>query len=174
VSEEEREDVRGVSDLTTKGALTAITELPTEEKKDVADTAVQTLPAEAQKDVATSAVQTLPIEDQKDVAAAAASALPPELKKTIAAGIARELSPEDRADLAERLPFLVPTQRVTNRIWQWIVGAFAVVLVLGAVALFIGALVSEELQILLTVVTTVAGILASFVSGRASSGESST
>ena len=44
----------------------------------------------------------------------------------------------------------------------------------GAIALFIGALLSGELQILLTVVTTVAGILAGFVSGRASSGESST
>jgi hypothetical protein len=67
-----------------------------------------------------------------------------------------------------------PTQQITNRIWQVIVWTFAIVLVLSVGALIVAAFWGERagtnIQILLTVVTTVAGILAGFVSGRASSG----
>ena len=70
---------------------------------------------------------------------------------------------------------LVPTQPVTDRIWQIIVWAFAIVLV-GVVVALIAAIFwldtvqqAEHIQILLTVFTTAAGILAGFISGRASS-----
>jgi hypothetical protein len=60
-----------------------------------------------------------------------------------------------------------PSQKVSDRIWQVIVGTFALafLLSLGAfiVAVFVGP---KDIQLLLTIVTTVAGILAGFISGR--------
>lgn len=97
-------------------------------------------------------------------------ALPPEAKKDVAAQAIRTLSFEDREDLAERV---LPTQGIADRIWQIIVWAFALVFVLSALALFAAAFWNpDQIQILLTVVTTVAGVLAGFISGRASSGGS--
>jgi hypothetical protein len=66
---------------------------------------------------------------------------------------------------------------VTNDIWRWIVKTFAFVLAGATVALVAALVVSfwrevdtTLVQMLLTVFTTVAGILAGFVSGRASTG----
>ena len=80
----------------------------------------------------------------------------------------------DLPQVAE-VPALVPTQPVTDRIWQIIVWAFAIVLV-GVAGALIAAIFlletvqqAEHIQILLTVFTTAAGILAGFISGRASS-----
>jgi hypothetical protein len=63
-----------------------------------------------------------------------------------------------------------PTQKVSDRIWQWVVGAFAVVFVgaSGTLVASVFFLAVEQIQVLLTVFTTVAGILAGFISGRAS------
>src|ERR687894_471712 len=111
-------------------------------------------------------------EAKQSVATETIQALPPETKKTVATEMARALSPEDQADLVGRLQG--PTQQITNRIWQVIVWTFAIVLVLSVGALIVAAFWTKRagtnIQILLTVVTTVAGILAGFVSGRASSG----
>jgi hypothetical protein len=83
------------------------------------------------------------------------------------------MSPDKQGELLERL---APDQRVTNDIWRWIVGTFAVVLMLATVALVGAVFVSfwhkvdtAMVQIVLTIFTTTAGILAGFVSGRASS-----
>jgi hypothetical protein len=66
---------------------------------------------------------------------------------------------------------LMPTQPVTDWIWKATVGVFASVFVLATLALCAGTLWFEgDVQTLLTVVTTVAGILAGFISGRASTG----
>jgi hypothetical protein len=66
---------------------------------------------------------------------------------------------------------------VTNKIWLWIVMTFALVLASATLALVGAVFVSfwrkvdaAMVQMLLTVFTTVAGILAGFVSGRASTG----
>jgi len=82
--------------------------------------------------------------------------------------------PGAQAQISE-VPTLLPTQRVTDRIWQIIVWAFAIVFVLNSLALILAVfrLEPEHVQILLTVFTTVAGILAGFISGRASSGGTS-
>jgi hypothetical protein len=78
--------------------------------------------------------------------------------------------------LGQVLP--MPSQNVTNWIWLMIIGAFALVFVgnAGALIAAIFALrtpqAAEHIQILLTVFTTVAGILAGFISGRASTGGS--
>jgi hypothetical protein len=64
---------------------------------------------------------------------------------------------------------------VTNDIWRWIVRTFAFVLAGATAALVAAVFVSfwREIdttlaQMLLTIFTTTAGILAGFVSGRAS------
>src|ERR687893_186733 len=110
-------------------------------------------------------------EAKQSVATETIQALPPEEKENVAAEMARALSPEDQADLVGRLQG--PTQQITNQICQIIVRTFAIVLVLSVGALIVAAFWTERagtnIQILLTVVTTVAGILAGFVSGRASS-----
>src|SRR5215204_5955448 len=78
------------------------------------------------------------------------------------------LPAEDRRTIANSL---MPTQPVTDWIWKVTVGVFASVFVLATLALCAGALWFEgDVQTLLTVVTTVAGILAGFISGRASTG----
>jgi uncharacterized protein YjbI with pentapeptide repeats len=76
-------------------------------------------------------------------------------------------------EMVKRVGLGPPSSRMTDRIWLMIVGSFATVFVLSAVALMVGVLLDRgtELQILLTVVTTVAGVLAGFISGRASTGE---
>src|SRR5918998_235738 len=133
---------------------------------------ITNLSPEAKQGVASETLQALSPEATKDVATEAMQSLPPETKKTVATEMARGLSPEDQADLVGRLQG--PTQQITNRIWQVIVWTFAIVLLLSVGALIVAAFWTERagtnIQILLTVVTTVAGILAGFVSGRASSG----
>jgi hypothetical protein len=70
---------------------------------------------------------------------------------------------------------LAPDQAMTNDIWRWIVRTFAIVLV-GAMVALVGAVFvsfwhkvdTAMIQIVLTVFTTTAGILAGFVSGRMS------
>jgi hypothetical protein len=73
---------------------------------------------------------------------------------------------------------LQPSAPAADLIWKVIVGAFAISLVasiLGLIVIvFFSAFYTVEpanVQILLTIVTTVGGILAGFISGRASSSE---
>src|SRR5215203_3540346 len=91
-------------------------------------------------------------------------------RKDIATAAIQGLSSKDQAAIARQLQ--TPSQLVTNRIWQWIVAAFAIVFVGGTGALIVGVFINpQQLQILVTVFTTVAGILAGFISGRASSSD---
>ena len=154
-------------------AAEAVRSLPDGATQDIAAEAVRSLPADAKKDVAAEAVRSLPPEAKQDVAAEAVRSLPPEAKKEAAITAAQTLSPEDKEDIIGRLQG--PTQRTADRIWQLIVGTFALVFVLGSVALFVAVFLNlTQVQMLLTVFTTVAGILTGFISGRASSGRSST
>jgi hypothetical protein len=93
--------------------------------------------------------------------------------RVIAAGL-QTMSPDAQGELLERLAS--PDQKVTNDIWRWIVATFAVVLIGATAALVASVVVSfwhavdtAMVQIILTIFTTTAGILAGFVSGRASS-----
>jgi hypothetical protein len=94
----------------------------------------------------------------------------PDTRKSVALEVGRSLTSEDQRDVASSL---LPSQGVINRIWLIIVGTFAVVFVVSAFTLCGAVLwgVSTNIQTLLTVVTTIAGILAGFISGRASTGE---
>jgi hypothetical protein len=94
-----------------------------------------------------------------------------ETAQVIAAGV-QTMSDDAKGQLIDRL---APDQSVTNDIWRWIVRTFAVVLVGATAALIAAVIVSfwrkvdpAMIQIILTVFTTTAGILAGFVSGRAS------
>jgi hypothetical protein len=151
-----------------------------EQRRREATEMVQSLPADATKDVATAALQSLPpgtTQERKDIATAALQSLPTntaeavQVRKDVATTAVQGLSAKDQAEVAGQLQG--PTQQVTNRIWQIIVWAFSIVFVLGTGALIVGVFINpQQLQILVTVFTTVAGILAGFISGRASSSES--
>jgi hypothetical protein len=139
------------------------------QKDGVADQ-VRALSPEAKRDVAAEAVQALPLETKKEVAAEAVIALSPEAKKDVAAQAISTLSSEDRKDLGQ---LFQPSQDVANWIWLIIVLAFALVFVGSTIAFFVAALSLERagnIELLLTVVTTIAGILAGFISGRSSTG----
>jgi hypothetical protein len=123
-------------------------------KKEVAATAVQSLgedAVEAKREIAIEVLRSLDSHTQKDVVREL-QLLPAEQRRAIANS-------------------LMPTQPVTDWIWKVTVGVFASVFVLATLALCAGALwFKGDVQTLLTVVTTVAGILAGFISGRASTG----
>jgi hypothetical protein len=124
-----------------------------------------------QAEIARQVMQELPLEAKVQLASEAAGQLPRAEQDKLIRGL-QALSPEERREIGG---LLLPEQRTTNQIWLIIVGSFAFVLTLSVVALCVGVLwrASGEIQTLLTVVTTVAGILAGFVSGRASAGGTS-
>jgi hypothetical protein len=161
-------------------ATTALQTLGADEvdaKKDIATTALQTLggdAVDAKKDIATTALQTLganAVDAKKDIATTALQTLGADAvdaKKDIATNALQTLSHEAREDVIGQVQG--PSRFVSDRIWQWVVGAFAIVFVGGSAALVASVflLPVEQIQVLLTLFTTVAGILAGFISGRAS------
>lgn len=135
-------------DVASAAATAAVNAAPPGDKGDVASAAV------------VKAVNAATREDKADVATAAAAAA------------VNALPSSTRQEVLDRL---VPDQQATNRIWLWIVITFAIVLGGSIVALISTILISAwrkidpaDVQVLLTVVTTIAGILAGFIGGRAS------
>ena len=179
-----RQGVQDIANLTPDGkreaATTALQSLGSsgaDVKKEVATTALQTLGINdvgAKTEVATTALQTLgsnAVDAKKEIATTAVQTLGAnavDAKKEIATTVLQTLSPEQRQEVIGQLHG--PTQKVSDRIWQWVVGAFAMVFVGGSGTLVASVFFLEvaQIQILLTVFTTVAGILAGFISGRAS------
>src|SRR5829696_3578031 len=179
-----RQGVQDITNLTPDGkreaATTALQSLGSsgaDVKKEVATTALQTLGVNdvgAKTEVATTALQTLgsnAVDAKKEIATTAVQTLGAnavDAKKEIATTVLQTLSPEQQQDVIGQLQG--PTQKVSDRIWQWVVGAFAIVFVGGSATLVASVFFLEvaQIQVLLTVFTTVAGILAGFISGRAS------
>jgi hypothetical protein len=94
-----------------------------------------------------------------------------ETKKEVATTALQGLSAKDQAEVASQIQG--PTQQVTNLIWQIIVGTFAAVVSLFGIGLLYVAILpplsgSDSTQVLLPVFTSIAGILAGFILGRAS------
>jgi hypothetical protein len=94
-----------------------------------------------------------------------------ETAQVITAGV-QTMSDDAKGKLMDRL---APDQTMTNDIWRWIVRTFAIVLIGATGALIAAVFISfwrkvdtAMIQIVLTVFTTTAGILAGFVSGRMS------
>jgi hypothetical protein len=146
--------------------------LPHAVRADVTAAAVRALPDAAKAGVAAEVMGALPDAAKAGVAADAVRALPSDAKADAAAAAVRALPEDARGELIQRF---VPDQAVTNDIWRWIVLTFAFVLATATIALMAAVLVSfwqavntALVQMLLTIFTTTAGILAGFVSGRAS------
>src|SRR6266480_1003023 len=109
--------------------------------------------------VVMTAVNTMPDAGRVDVAAAAVNAVP-DASKVDAISSAINSAPEGVSQ--QVLDRLMPAQKVTNKIWLWIVITFAIVLggttlaLIGAVYVSFWRKVDTALvQILLTVLTTV-------------------
>ena len=164
----------------------AVDAAPPENKGDVASAAaaaaVNAAPLERKGDVASAAVanavDAASPENKVDVAAAAAAAaVNAAPAKDMADAATAMIQALPRSARQQTIGRLVPDQHATNKIWMWIVITFAIVLGLSIVALIGAIFVSAwhkvdpaDVQVLLTVVTTVAGILAGFIGGRASKG----
>jgi hypothetical protein len=167
--------LQALPDAATAGVVTtALQTLPDETKAGVAATALQALPDAATAGLVTTAIQTLPDETKAGVAATALQALPDAAKADATRAAVRALPNQAQNELIDRL---LPDQAMTNDIWRWIVRTFAVVLGGAMLALVAAVFVSfwrevntTLVQMLLTIFTTTAGILAGFVSGRASTG----
>jgi hypothetical protein len=182
-----RQGIQDIANLTLEGkrkaATTALQSLGSSGahvKKEVATTALQTLGANdvgAKTEVATTALQTLgsnAVDAKTEVATTALQTLGSnavDAKKEIATTALQMLPPDKQQEVIGQIQG--PTQKVSDRIWQWIVGAFAIVFVGGSGTLVASVFFLDvaQIQVLLTVFTTVAGILAGFISGRASASE---
>jgi VIT1/CCC1 family predicted Fe2+/Mn2+ transporter len=132
---------------------------------------VKSLPAETEREVAHEAVRGLSTEAKKDVANQVLQALPAgatAARKDLAKEALESLPAPDQADVTD--PFAGPIdQKVTNTIWLLVIWAFCIVFVLAALMLFVSVFMGlDNTQIVLTVFTTVTGVLAGFISGRAS------
>ena len=149
--------VRHMNDAAKAGvASAAMNSLPDAAKASVVASAMKDAGEAARSNIATSMIKDLPVSAQAAATAEAVRALP---------GDAQD----------EVIQRFTPDQNVTNDIWRWIVKTFALVLIGATVALMAAVIVSfwqevdqAHMQMLLTVFTTTAGILAGFVSGRAS------
>ena len=157
-----------------QAAKAAMENLAPEDKAQVSLDTLDTLPTgaiDAKKDVATAALQALPesaIDAKKGVAAAALQALPPEAKKDVVTQATQKLPAAERQEVAESAGH--PSQRVTDWVWQIIVGAFAIAFLFSAAVLFYDAAATGGYSsaLLLPVFTTLLGTLAGFLGGRAS------
>ena len=145
--------------------------LHNEAKNAAVDEAVRSTSDGDTNDVVATAVRTAPVEAKKAAAAEAVESASREDKKDVAREAMESLSTKDQKELASQL---LPSQAVTDQVWLTVVGAFKWVLwgaTVGLVAAVGVALFREVdqalVQILLTVFTTVAGIFAGFISGKA-------
>jgi hypothetical protein len=99
-----------------------------------------------------------------------------ENKKEIAGKAVEQLSAKEQREIAPRF---FPSPQAADKIWVMIVKTFATVLVVGMIAL-VGVVIlaafrevdKDLVQIMLTVYSTVAGILAGFITGQAVSSSS--
>jgi hypothetical protein len=142
-----------------------------EAKKSIVTEAVKSAPAAAQNAVAAEAVRVAPLEAKKAAAAEAVNSASTENKVNVATEGVEQLSPKQQRELVDRLPI---TPVTADEIWRTVVGAFKWVLWGATLALVaaIGVALFREVdqalvQILLTVFTTVAGIFAGFIGGKA-------
>ena len=137
-------------------------------EEDLATTAMRTASDEAKVEAAVEGIKTLSAQGLADLIKRLED-LPPEQRKPFLESAARTLPAEDQKELSASL---APTQPVTDWIWRVIISVFALVFVLSVLTLCVAILWQPggDVQTLLTVITTVAGILAGFISGRASTG----
>lgn len=153
-------------------AAAAVNAAATADEVDVATAAVKAVPEAKKAAIAAAAVNAAPDENKADVAAAAVDAVPNAKKVDTLTSAIKNAPHQVSQQVADQL---IPDQVMTNKIWFGIVLTFALVLGGTTLALvgatFVGfwrKIDTANIQILLTVFTTSAGILAGFISGRAS------
>jgi hypothetical protein len=117
------------------------------------------------------AIQAAPLDARKAAVAQAVISASPENKKDVVKEPIESLPSTERQELANQFG---PTQAVTDKVWLTVVDAFKWVLWGATLALVvaIGVALFREVneayvQILLTMFTTVVGIFAGFISGKA-------
>ena len=167
--------VRTAQDEKEKELVAAVVENAStlEAKKTAAAHAVASADNDrAQQEIVEAAVKnTEGLEAKKAVAAQAVNSASPANRMKVAEEAVEQLSSQQQKEVANRF---LPSREAADRIWVMIVRTFAIVLVLGMVSLVgvVGLAVFREVdkdlvQIMLTVFSTVAGILAGFITGQA-------
>jgi hypothetical protein len=156
---------------------TFVANLDEARKQAVAAQATQTASDEAKQGLVTQVVRSAGnVEARKAAVAEAVSGASPENKVQVAGKAVEQLSPQQQKEVAREI--LPITQGTADQIWITVVNAFKWVL-WGATLALVGAVgvslfrpnVDQALvQILLTVFTTVAGIFAGFIGGKALGG----
>ena len=146
-------------------------------KQAVAAQATQTASDDAKPGLVTQVVRSAGnVDARKAAVAEAVSSASPEHKVQVAGKAVEQLSPQQQKEVAREI--LPITQGTADQIWITVVNAFKWVL-WGATLALVGAVgvslfrpnVDQALvQILLTVFTTVAGIFAGFIGGKALGG----
>jgi len=142
-------------------------------RKTAVATAVETArDDQAEQEIVAAAVNNASnVEVRKTAVAQAVNSALSKNRKEIAGEAMEQLSSKEQKEIAHRF---LPSSEAADKIWVMIVRTFAVVLILGMVAL-VGVVtlaifrpVDKDLvQIMLTVFSTVAGILAGFITGQA-------
>jgi hypothetical protein len=157
-------------------ATAAVENMNDAAKADVASTAMSSLPDAAKASLVANAMKDTAEAARSNIATSMIKDLPVSAQAAATADVVRALPGDAQDEVIQRL---TPDQAVTNDIWRWIVRTFALVLGGATVALMAAVVVSfwetvdaAHMQMLLTVFTTTAGILAGFVSGRASTARS--
>lgn len=147
-----------------------------EAKKAAVAEAVETAVDGEKSEVVAQAVSVAPLAAKKAATAEAVNSASFENKVKVASEGVEQLSPTQQKELVDRLSI---TQVTADEIWRTVVGAFKWVLWGATLALVaaIGVALFREvdqalIQILLTVFTTVAGIFAGFIGGKALGGSS--
>jgi hypothetical protein len=149
-----------------------VANLDEEGKQAVAAEATKTASGEAKPEVVTQVVRSAgTFEARKAAAAEAVNSASPENKVKVAGEAVEQLSPQQQKEIARSF---LPSPAIADEIWLIVVNAFKWVLWGATVALVAAIGVSlfrtvdiALVQILLTVFTTVAGIFAGFIGGKA-------
>ena len=157
----------------TDAVAAAVNALPDEAKAGVVASAIQDMADPETAGVLSTALKDLGDEETAEVVTSGLRSLTDNATADVVASAMQTLPDDHKAEVLDRF---APDQAMTNDIWRWIVRTFAIVLVAATLALTTAVLISfwqpvdaAMMQMLLTIFTTTAGILAGFVSGRASS-----
>jgi len=149
-----------------------------EARKSAVKTAIETARDENEKEIVHDAVEsTSTLAARKSAAATAVNTASSENRQAVAREAVEQLSSETQKNLAHHF---LPSREAADKIWLMIVRTFATVLVVGIAGL-VGVVIlaifrevdKDLVQIMLTVFSTVTGILAGFITGQAVGASSS-
>jgi hypothetical protein len=120
-------------------------------------------PSERSVDKRFEDVGELSEQEQVALATVALSSLSGGARKDVISQEVNKLSPRDQQDLS---PLLTPDQPIINYTWRIVVTAFSIILVISAGAVIYAAFTNlEQTQVLLTVFTSTATLLAGLLAG---------